>query len=510
MVLRRERRWPLLLALLSGMALCAWQIDEAISVQGPRLHAVFAEELAQRIGVQGVGRSYLWSASLTGIALEKQQEPNSVALRVYCPVTPGYLRSNAYDVLEGTTWTVYDRADSGRRHRLVQPAEAPDDFPPPQPGLQLPEWDAAFEIDDQFQGPLTRLDVVSQPERGTAFFTPLATAYLQGAGQELRLSEHRIVTRGFDLRQPYTVIAAASCRSPPLSPVARAHLLAVPAELDAHLMQVMAHLPAQQRSVTEKVAAVERYFQQNYRYSLEGFSTPRRQHPLAYFLRARPAAHCEFFASAAVLLMRKQGVPARYVTGFAVSELESDSGEYWIARNRHAHAWAEAYDERSQRWVIVEATPGIDLPKELDSGAISRAGGVTAQASAAEGQESSDLATILSGLRQYPVSSWAWRLAGVFFLAGLAGVAWQLIRRARAMSGPPRLARLRRLDRLVARRRIRRRADETLHAFADRLRVQAATDPWLAKAADWYVLYANLVYGSPQSPLPPLPTPQDA
>ncbi len=57
-------------------------------------------------------------------------------------------------------------------------------------------------------------------------------------------------------------------------------------------------------------------------------------------------------------------VPSRYVTGYVVVELEGEYGDYWLARNRNAHAWAEAYDDDRRRWLSVEATPGMSLPRD--------------------------------------------------------------------------------------------------------------------------------------------------
>jgi hypothetical protein len=65
------------------------------------------------------------------------------------------------------------------------------------------------------------------------------------------------------------------------------------------------------------------------------------------------AAHCEYFASAAVLLLRSLGIPARYVTGFLAHEAE---GGRTTVRQRDAHAWAEAWLDGAG-WVTVEATP---------------------------------------------------------------------------------------------------------------------------------------------------------
>ena len=75
------------------------------------------------------------------------------------------------------------------------------------------------------------------------------------------------------------------------------------------------------------------------------------------FLDTSHAAHCEYFATATVLLLRSLDIPARYITGYVVDEYNSDT-ESWVARNLDAHAWVEAYDERTQRWIAVESTPG--------------------------------------------------------------------------------------------------------------------------------------------------------
>ncbi len=118
----------------------------------------------------------------------------------------------------------------------------------------------------------------------------------------------------------------------------------------------------------EKMAAVEAYFHQNYLYQL-GIDIPEhRWHepdPLQYFFEEKPAAHCEYFATAAVVLLRRVGVPARYVTGFVVGE-RNDIGGYWVARNRDAHAWCEAYDPQ-QGWTIVEATPASGVPQSTST-----------------------------------------------------------------------------------------------------------------------------------------------
>ncbi len=57
---------------------------------------------------------------------------------------------------------------------------------------------------------------------------------------------------------------------------------------------------------------------------------------------------------AAVLALRANGVPARLVTGYRVSE--SLDGGLWLVRERDAHAWAE-WQDAAGRWQTLDATP---------------------------------------------------------------------------------------------------------------------------------------------------------
>ena len=76
--------------------------------------------------------------------------------------------------------------------------------------------------------------------------------------------------------------------------------------------------------------------------------------PLAQFLLSTHAGHCEYFATATVLLLRAAGVPARYATGFSVQEYSDLEGVY-VVRQRHAHAWTQAFIGGA--WRDIDTTP---------------------------------------------------------------------------------------------------------------------------------------------------------
>ena len=97
----------------------------------------------------------------------------------------------------------------------------------------------------------------------------------------------------------------------------------------------------------------------NYTYEL-GIRVDQGDDPVMEFLDKRKKGHCELFAASSVLLLRTQGIPARYVTGFVCAE--KGGGDYWISRAEHAHAWAEAWLPDEKRWVMVENTPPDGRP----------------------------------------------------------------------------------------------------------------------------------------------------
>jgi transglutaminase-like putative cysteine protease len=88
--------------------------------------------------------------------------------------------------------------------------------------------------------------------------------------------------------------------------------------------------------------------------------------PLVDFLLRDRAGDCQHFASAAALLLRLAGVPARVAVGFATGVRERH-GRFNV-RDTDAHAWIEVYFE-GIGWVGFNPTPSAaqaTIPDELN------------------------------------------------------------------------------------------------------------------------------------------------
>ncbi|MBU1627615.1 DUF3488 domain-containing protein [bacterium] len=86
---------------------------------------------------------------------------------------------------------------------------------------------------------------------------------------------------------------------------------------------------------------IEDYLKKNYSYTLENPSGGKLD-PISDFLFESKAGHCEYFATAMVLLLRSINIPARFVNGFKAEEW-NDIGQYYLIRQKDAHSWVEAY-----------------------------------------------------------------------------------------------------------------------------------------------------------------------
>ncbi|MBL8232342.1 MAG: DUF3488 domain-containing protein [Bryobacterales bacterium] len=139
----------------------------------------------------------------------------------------------------------------------------------------------------------------------------------------------------------------------PLSDSARAANLQLPA-MDSRVHDLSVRVAAGSPNDAARARAIEQHLIRSYPYTTElpGKQTPD---PVADFLFSRKKGHCEYFASAMVVMLRSIGVPARVVTGFQSGIFNPFSGWYLI-RASDAHSWVEAWLPETG-WTTFDPTP---------------------------------------------------------------------------------------------------------------------------------------------------------
>ncbi|NOU27291.1 MAG: transglutaminase domain-containing protein [Polyangiaceae bacterium] len=369
------------------------------------------------------------------------RESDDVVLRL-TGAQADYLRGAVFDSFDGTYWT------SSRRPSAVAPAESEPQGPDATHVLSM----------DLTAWVLTPM--------GSRVFVP-ASSSTDPYGV------HRV--EGSKLTRTWSFVPGDAAPAPP-----SAIDLVVPAYLVPDLRAIALEWTAGASTDEERLQRIEARFAREFRYTLTR-KPSRSRSVLLEFLRENREGHCEFFASAMVVLARSLGIPARLVAGYRVVE-SNGFGDYRVVRSKHAHAWVEAYVEHggAMGFRTFDPTPPNSVLAAPDARSASaffdylRVALSQAYRDAVERPE---------------------RIVGVLLVLIVVGFAVRAIlrrRRARlhpegAVDLPPEM--FLRFERALAARGLSRGAAETLEAFADRV---GKVD---ADAADVLRRYAERRYG---------------
>ncbi|MEE9385987.1 MAG: DUF3488 and transglutaminase-like domain-containing protein [Nannocystaceae bacterium] len=298
------------------------------------------------------------------------------------------------------------------------------------------------------------LTAVGRPDTSTH------TAYLQGAGE----------------------------RSTAITELSRALTHRAEARLEK-VKSVMSHLG--QLDYTTDLAAFER--------------TPGDADPVEGFLFETRAGHCEYFATAAAVLLREAGVPTRVVNGYLGADW-NHIGRYYAVRQANAHSWIEVHFG-DLGWVTFDPTPPQGRPAAVPTST------TTSIAQWIDALRNTYLQHVIDfgladqlallrgmGLRTPEQRGLRWDAAALWALVPvLAGVGWRLASRLRTRAGSPRETQLyRRILSEFAGRAYPRRDHESATGFARRLEAQGAPAAHVMRS--FAELYSRLRFGRRSTP----------
>jgi Transglutaminase-like superfamily len=141
--------------------------------------------------------------------------------------------------------------------------------------------------------------------------------------------------------------------------------LAVPEKLIVPLQKIQKRIDHEcgltpESSNSKRFSKIAQWFNNKCKYKLRDQGNGELD-PVLWFFRQTREGHCELFASSMALLLRSSGIKTRYVTGYVCND-RHPSGRYYVARLGNAHAWLEAWDSDTQRWVLLEPTPPAGVP----------------------------------------------------------------------------------------------------------------------------------------------------
>jgi transglutaminase-like putative cysteine protease len=290
------------------------------------------------------GGGFSDQANLGSVVRTQKDGGRSVALRVFAERVPGYLRARAFLRYKGRGWSGEWTAEDTSR----APRTPPDRYGYPGRRALTPTETPA-------------LTVHSVGDFPTQFFLPLEASGVETKAPLLGLNTPGYTLRGQGASDGYGVFLDTSPNHSESDLPAYVELPGdkeLVSSVDAKLAALNLNSSTDARHA---VAVLAGHFQMRYRYEL-GVDFEPGSDPMTQFLNGvDQGGHCELFASAGTLLLRRLGVPARYVTGFVCEERNPVGEDLWIARDRYAHAWVEFHEPQSG-WQVAEFTPAGGVP----------------------------------------------------------------------------------------------------------------------------------------------------
>ncbi len=281
-----------------------------------------------------------------------------------------YWRSRSFDTYEGGTWR--SAADT----RLTDNV-APFD-------VQIEQTAAREIVQQEFTIALnaTRILYTAPQPLQVNLTTRTDLAYTAPEGDPSRSMNISVIrpTRVLRRGETYTAtslmsvatadqLRAASNRYPEW---VRQLYFYVPASITPRTRELAQQIVDEAGAVTayDKAKAIEAYLRANITYSETIPTPPTNQDQIDWFLFDLQQGYCNYYASAMIMMLRSQGIPARMAAGFAQGTWDAAQNAY-VVTERDAHTWVEVYFP-GYGWVEFEPTAaqaplnrdGDDIPPE--------------------------------------------------------------------------------------------------------------------------------------------------
>lgn len=146
----------------------------------------------------------------------------------------------------------------------------------------------------------------------------------------------------------------------------------LPENLPARVGDLAEEITAGHETRYDKARAIERYFSANgFEYQTTNIPRPREEEDYVdQFLFETQIGYCDNFSTAMVVMLRSEGIPARWAKGFTSGEridsnLEEENHVNQIT-NSNAHSWVEVYFP-GVGWVPFEPTQGFTNMADFDA-----------------------------------------------------------------------------------------------------------------------------------------------
>ncbi|MGD2071760.1 MAG: DUF3488 and transglutaminase-like domain-containing protein [Gemmatimonadota bacterium] len=350
---RRELLDVPLRRFLASAAVATFVVAVPLFVLLPRVESPFVPGRGQGLGTLGAATGFSDEVTLDTIGRIRTNREVAMRLRYDDGEPPdGELRfkGGAFDHYDHGVWR--PQAEVGR---LLAPS--------PRAGGAI-----VLSPDE----PVAWVDVFLRPVTGRNIVLPVQAVRLKVEARGVLIDSRGLVRRS--RRASGTVEYRVGLAGVPVSKSRPAYGPGSSEEIEEETLDLsgvsprIADLAAEvggEGAPSEQAARIQRWLMTEFRYTLDLVGSPERD-PIVTFLFDRREGHCEYFATAMVLMLRSRGIPARLATGFLGAEYNSLEG-YYVVRQSNAHAWVEAFLP-DRGWTVFDPTPPAGRPGMAETG----------------------------------------------------------------------------------------------------------------------------------------------
>lgn len=257
-----------------------------------------------------------------------------------------YVRSHTMDAFANNTWTPLPGSGSWISDADDGTADGWITLQPPGPN---PTPHEIFLVDADGSS-LPALANVSAYQTDRLRLFPTGTSQLPASGS--------VRYGAVSSPQLYDILIAAGKPLAPGTPPADEHVFPPDTPVIDRLLLSEPSLRNAPASLEGRIATLRSWLADNITYSTrmagrDGLSG------LENFLTGERAGYCDFFATAACLFLRAQGIPTRIAYGYAGNSFDQKRGIF-VFSGAHAHAWTEIF-LKDHGWTICDFTPPASI-----------------------------------------------------------------------------------------------------------------------------------------------------
>ncbi len=266
---------------------------------------------------------------------------------------PEYWRGAAYDTWTGKEWLTSDRSPVTRSEKqpVMTPRFARREKVTAEITIQQSKSDLLFVPDEPAALTIPYRIFGTTPESVASDFSALRAR--RPAIPSLRYAVEAFATRA----------SSEELRNAPADLPDWAKRYVQLPDLAPKVRDLAMTLGRGRKTAFDRAQVVEQFLRK-YPYTLDVKLPPPDRDAVEYFLFDGKQGYCDYFATAMVVLLRAQGVPARLATGYVTGALDPVTSLYQVTEEE-AHSWPEVFFP-GYGWIAFEPSgyrPQIQRPE---------------------------------------------------------------------------------------------------------------------------------------------------